>query len=55
VIVVEAHHAAMKQALGKDFVASCQQTLSAAQVKCVLAANDSAAASACSSTQTASK
>ena len=48
-INVEAHRAAMKQALGENFLGACQQKMTAAQIKCVLAANDSAAANACSS------
>lgn len=46
---VDAHRAAMKQALGEDFVATCQKKLTAAQLKCALAATDSAAVSGCAS------
>jgi hypothetical protein len=43
----EAHEKAMRAALGADFVNSCASSLSAAQIKCALAAKDSAAATAC--------
>ena len=43
------HRAALKQALGGEFVASCEKTLTPKQLECALAAKDSAAASACTS------
>lgn len=43
----DAHRAAMKHALGDSFVSSCQRSMSSAQVRCVLSAKNSAAATAC--------
>jgi hypothetical protein len=45
---LDAHRRAMRDALGESFVATCEQTLTAAQVRCALEATDTAAASACS-------
>lgn len=47
----DAHRAAMKAALGPDFVASCVTTLSRAQAICVLDARDRASADACTAPQ----
>jgi hypothetical protein len=52
---IAAHRAALKQALGDSFIASCQQALTAPQITCSLAAKDSTAALACSSPPVASK
>lgn len=46
--VVETHRAAMKKALGDDFVGSCQQRMTPSQIQCATSAGDFAAASACS-------
>jgi hypothetical protein len=46
---LKAHRQAMQQALGEDFLTSCQKSLSATQLRCALAANDVGAAAACSS------
>ena len=43
------HRAALKQALGDGFLASCEKTLTPKQLECALAAKDSAAASSCTS------
>lgn len=44
---VAGHRAAMTQALGEGFVTSCQKNLSAAQLKCALAASDSVSVTEC--------
>jgi hypothetical protein len=44
---LEQHRAAMKQAIGDQFIASCTKTLSAGQASCVLDAKDSQAAAEC--------
>lgn len=41
------HRAAMKQALGANYIEECRRELSSAQIKCELSAADSDAASAC--------
>jgi hypothetical protein len=41
------HRAAMKQALGDQFVATCQQQLTPEQLKCTMHAGDLASATAC--------
>jgi hypothetical protein len=43
-----AHAKAMRNALGRDFVARCASSLTDSQRDCVLAARDAASASACS-------
>lgn len=43
-----AHRKAMKQALGEDFIASCNAKLTDSQVDCALAAMDPSVAAACS-------
>jgi hypothetical protein len=48
-IDITAHRAAMKQALGDQFVDTCQHKMTAPQLKCLLAAETSSAASSCSS------
>jgi len=52
---VSAHREALKQAMGDDFIAACQRTLTAQQIKCALAADDLATAEACSSASVATK
>lgn len=55
-IDLAAHRAAMKQAFGERFLSTCQQTMTSARLKCVLAATDNDKVTACSSsapTQTA--
>jgi hypothetical protein len=47
-IDVDAHRKVMREALGKDFVASCATKMTDAEVDCALAAADSKAVSACS-------
>ena len=42
-----AHQAAMTQAMGDGFIASCTTKMTAAQVACALKAADAAAAAAC--------
>jgi hypothetical protein len=44
---VEGHRDAMKRALGESFVASCEQSMSASQVACILNARDRDDATAC--------
>ena len=44
---VAAHRRALENAVGRDLMSSCEKSMSAAQVKCVLAAKDAAAANAC--------
>jgi hypothetical protein len=44
---IEAHRRALSQALGNDFVSSCEATLSPHQIDCALAATDSSAAARC--------
>ena len=46
---LEPHRAALKQALGEPFINTCLKEFSLPQVKCLLAAKDSAEATACSS------
>src|SRR5689334_3687666 len=46
---LEAHRTALRQAIGKEFTSSCETRMSREQIKCALAASDSAAANACSS------
>ena len=43
----KAHREVMRQALGKDFIASCAAKLTMAQQRCVLKARDSESATAC--------
>jgi len=42
-----AHRAAMKQAFGEEFLGSCERTLKPKQIKCALAATESASATSC--------
>lgn len=44
---VKAHRAALRRALGDDFIASCATNLTTAQQRCVLGARDAASATAC--------
>jgi hypothetical protein len=44
------HRAALQQALGTDFVESCQQR-PMSEIKCALAAKDTSSVAACSSSQ----
>jgi len=53
-IDLEPHRAALKQAMGADFVTQCQKEFTHAQIKCVLAANDSPSATACTSSRSSS-
>jgi len=46
---VEAHQAAMKQALGEKFLAACAKDLSPSQTNCAIAAPDSNGAAQCAS------
>jgi len=48
-IDIASHRAAMTQAFGERFLATCQQIMTPARLKCVLAATDSEKANACSS------
>ena len=48
---IAAHRAAMKQALGDDFLARCEQRLDRHAIACNLAATDLDAASRCGSAQ----
>jgi hypothetical protein len=43
----EAHREILKRSLGESFVSSCESSMSASQVGCVLRSDDSEAASAC--------
>src|SRR6187402_3109081 len=45
---VDAHRKIIRNALGVDFLKSCSENLSEAQVDCALVAADSQAAAACS-------
>jgi hypothetical protein len=54
-IDAEAHRAAIKQALGDKFVATCATGLTASQVECALAASDSARALECTRASTSTK
>lgn len=42
------HREAMQRALGDDFIASCEQHMTAPQIRCSTSAGDLAAVSACS-------
>jgi hypothetical protein len=44
---IAAHRRVLSQALGENFVSSCEKTLSPKQLDCALAAADSPAAAAC--------
>ena len=46
---VAKHRAALQQALGDDFVSTCLASVTSEQMKCALAAGDSASASSCTS------
>lgn len=46
-IDIEAHRAAMKQALGTRFVETCASTYQDSRVRCLLAADSSSAVNAC--------
>ena len=46
---LESHRVAMKQGLGDNFVAECEQKLSSADVRCGLAASDLSTAASCAS------
>jgi hypothetical protein len=52
---VAAHRAVLQRALGDDFVASCQRTLTAAELTCMLEAPTSAQIEACRRTSMTSK
>jgi len=45
------HREAMRQALGDDFVAACEASMSVAAISCAATASDLAAASACNAHQ----
>ena len=45
--VVARHRAAMRQALGDDFVASCERKMAASEIDCAAKATDFAAVTAC--------
>jgi hypothetical protein len=45
----EAHREILKRSLGETFVSSCESSMSSSQVGCVLHADDSESASACTS------
>ena len=47
-VEVDGHRAAMKSALGDDFIQTCKTRLTVAQQQCVLRARDVAAATDCS-------
>ncbi len=49
------HRAAMKAALGDDFVENCLHTMTVDQLKCAMSASDLGATSECARTTTASK
>ncbi|MDX2094206.1 MAG: hypothetical protein SFX73_40620 [Kofleriaceae bacterium] len=44
---VAAHRTALRRALGDEFIARCETSMSDAVVSCALAASDSAGAAAC--------
>lgn len=46
---VRPHREAMKQALGDQFIATCQQHLSSEQMKCAMHARDLPSATTCAS------
>ena len=46
------HRDVMRRALGDEFLASCAGSLSPAQIRCALDAQDSATAAACSTSAT---
>ncbi len=50
---VEGHRAALKQALGQEYINSCLATLTPTQLECSLAARDTAALVACQQGTTA--
>ena len=52
---VAAHRAALEQSMGDDFIASCQQTLTASQIRCAMAADSLANAQECSRSSVATK
>jgi hypothetical protein len=52
---VAAHRTALQQAMGDDFIASCQRSVTSSQMKCTLGAVDSEAAEACRQTAVATK
>ena len=45
-----AHRAAMRQAIGDRFLASCEQSMSSDQIDCAAKAGDLASATACTTT-----
>lgn len=55
-IDVAAHRAALTQAMGENFLATCQQKISSNRLRCMVDAPDSAALAECTApTRTASK
>jgi hypothetical protein len=52
---VAAHRAALEQSMGDDFIASCQRSLTATQIRRAMAVDDLANAQECSRSSVAAK
>jgi len=50
-----AHRAALEQSMGDEFIASCQRSLTASQIRCAIAADNLANAQECSRSSVATK
>jgi len=52
---VAAHRDALAQSMGDEFIASCQRSLTASQIRCAMAADNLASAQECSRSSVATK